>query len=66
MKFQDIKKLSAADQEKTLKEAREALVKLNSQVATGTPPKSPGQIKEYKKTIARVKTLQGQEVKSHG
>lgn len=61
MKFTDIKKLAPEEREKQLVQAQSALIKLNGQVATGTPPKSPGQIKEYKKTIARIKTLARQE-----
>ena len=66
MKFKDIKKLSPEEQQKQIDQAQVALIKLNGQVATGTPPKSPGQIKSYKKTIARVKTAQRQtkEVKN--
>lgn len=33
------------------------LVKLNAQVATGTTPKSPGQIKQVKKNIAKILTM---------
>jgi len=40
-----------------IKELEKELMKLNAQVATGTNPKSPGQIKKIKKTIARIKTV---------
>jgi large subunit ribosomal protein L29 len=58
MKYADIQKLSAADLDKKLTECQVELIKLNGQVATGTTPKSPGQIKELKKTIAKIRTLQ--------
>ncbi|MCA9477522.1 MAG: 50S ribosomal protein L29 [Nanoarchaeota archaeon] len=58
MKYKDLEKLSAADLDKKLKETRVELIKLNGQVETGTTPKSPGQIKNLKKTIAKINTLQ--------
>ncbi len=61
MKFKEIQKLSPQDREKKVKEMRVELLKLNGQVQTGTAPKSPGQIKELKRSIARIKTLETQE-----
>ena len=40
-----------------LEELRKDLIKQNAQIATGTTPKSPGQIKQMKKTIARILTV---------
>ena len=37
-------------------ELKNELMKLNAQVAVGTTPKSPKQLKLIKKTIARIKT----------
>ncbi len=65
MKMAEVAKLSMADREKKLKEIRIDLMKLNGQVQTGTAPKSPGQIKELKKTVARIKTLENQEKKTN-
>ena len=42
--------------ESQLQELKKELVKLNTQVATGTTLKSPGQVKKTKKTIARILT----------
>ncbi len=58
MKAHYIKDLSKEEQEKKLTELQKELMKLNAQVATGTNPKSPGQIKKIRKTIARIKTVQ--------
>lgn len=58
MKYKDLEKLSDVDVEKKLKATQIELIKLNGQVATGTTPKSPGQIKNLKKTIAKIRTLQ--------
>ena len=57
MKFKQLQTLTAQDRDKKLVEAKKELLKLNGQVATGTVPKSPGQIKELKKTIAKLKVL---------
>ncbi|MBC8500452.1 MAG: 50S ribosomal protein L29 [DPANN group archaeon] len=60
MKYKELKALSKENLEKKYEEAKIELIKLNSQVATGTTLKSPGQIKQLKKTIAKIKTLQKQ------
>ena len=64
MKYSDIQKLSVADREKKVNEMKIELLKLNGQVATGTIPKSPGQIKQIKRTLARFKTLETAEKKT--
>lgn len=60
MKFKEIKSLSKEDIDKKMKDMRLELIKLNAQVATGTNPKNPGQIRQLKKSIARIKTRQKQ------
>jgi large subunit ribosomal protein L29 len=64
MKFKDIANMSDADRKKTVSESKAELIKLNGQVATGTTPKSPGKIKQLKKTIAQVLTFENQQKKS--
>ncbi len=64
MKARDIRDLNAEDIAKKTIELKKELMKLNAQVATGTNPKSPGQIKKIKKTIARIKTVQQQKGKN--
>ncbi len=66
MKFKELKALSPADREKKLLEAKQELIKLNGQVATGTTLKSPGQIKQLKRTIAKLLTLQNEEKTNNG
>lgn len=56
MKYKDIKSKSNEELETQLVELRKELIKLNTQVATGTTLKSPGQVKNIKKTIARILT----------
>lgn len=61
MKFKELKEMSSEQREKKLKGARVELTKLQSQVASGTPPKNPGQIKQYKKMIAQYNAIKSQE-----
>lgn len=56
MKYSQIKSMSKEQLEKTKKEAEMELIKLNSQVATGTPPQNPGKIRTLRRTIAKIKT----------
>ena len=60
MKAKDIRALGKEELSKKIAEMKKELIKLNAQVATGTPPKNPGQIKQIKKTIARILTVQGE------
>jgi len=57
MRYEDLKKLGKVELEKTLSDMKIELMKLNAQVAIGTTPKSPKQIRELKKNIARFETL---------
>jgi len=57
MKLKEIRKLKKESAEMKLKELNVELIQLQGQAATGTPPKSPGQIKQIKQAIARLKTV---------
>jgi ribosomal protein L29 len=59
MKFKELAQLGSEEQEKKLKELELELIKLNAQVATGTPPKNAGQLRRLKKDIARIMLLKG-------
>lgn len=61
MKFKAIKALGKEEQEKKLEEAKLELIKLRAQVSTGTPPKNTTQLKQLKKIIAKIKTIQNQK-----
>lgn len=52
----EIKRTSVPDLNKKLIELKKEQIKLNSQAAMGTQLKSPGQIKQIKRNIARIKT----------
>lgn len=49
--------LSKSELNSKLSELNLELIKLNAQVATGTALKNPSQLKDTKKTIARIHTL---------
>ena len=57
MKYEELSKLSKDELEKKMADMRIELMKLDAQVAIGTTPKSPKQIRELKKNIARYETL---------
>lgn len=56
MRYSQIKEMKPEQLKKQLEEAELELMKLNSQVATGTPPENPGQIRELRRTVARIRT----------
>lgn len=64
MKIKDIRAMGRKELKEKLNEARVELMKLYAQVATGTAPKSPGQIKATRKNIARIKTILNQKAKT--
>ncbi len=57
MKFKELSQLSKEELQKKLKELELELIKLNAQVATGTPPKNAGQLRRLKKDLARIMLL---------
>lgn len=56
MKIKEIHSMKDDELTKKISELKTELMKLNAQVAVGTTPKSPKQLKLIKKTIARIKT----------
>jgi len=63
MKVKEIRAMNKEDLTSKLGELRKELSKDNAQVATGTTPKNPGQLKKTKKTIARILTIINQKEK---
>lgn len=59
MKINEIRDLSAANLDKKLAELKEELFNLRFQMATGQC-ENPMKIREVKKSIARIKTVQRQ------
>jgi ribosomal protein L29 len=60
MKFKDMKKLPKDELDKKLQELKTELMKLNAQIAVGTTPKNTKQIRDMKRTLAKVETLKQQ------
>jgi len=62
----ELKNMRNEDLENKLNDLRKELIKENAQIAVGTTPKSPGQVKQMKKTIARIiQLLNTMEVKNN-
>lgn len=57
MKIKELRGMDEENLKSKLIELRNELVKINAQVAIGTTPKNPGQVKNIKKTIARIMTI---------
>jgi ribosomal protein L29 len=60
MRFKDLSNLKPTELEKKQKEAAYELIKLQAQVATGTTPKSPGQLRQLRRLLAKIHTLKTQ------
>lgn len=63
MKYKELKALNSEDIEKKKADAEFEIMKLRSQVATGTNPKNPHQIKNFKKILSRIKKIQDEKNK---
>lgn len=57
MKAKELKAMNEIDLESKSIELKKELMKVNSQIAIGTLPKSPGKVKEMKRTIAKILTI---------
>lgn len=66
MKIKDLRSLSKEERKSKLSELHKELIKNNAQIATGTTPKSPGQVKEIKKTIAKILTIASEKKEPEG
>jgi large subunit ribosomal protein L29 len=63
VKAKDLRKFSQVELDKKMLELRKALMKANAQVATGTVPENPGDVKNLKKGIAIINTLKTEKNK---
>ena len=57
LKIKEIESMGSEELKTKLEELKKELIKHNAQIATGTNPKSPGQVRVMKKTIARILTV---------
>ncbi|MDS0259570.1 50S ribosomal protein L29 [Haloarcula sp. S1CR25-12] len=58
---QEIRDMTPAEREGELDELKTELLNARAVQAAGGAPENPGRIKELKKAIARIKTIQGEE-----
>ncbi len=58
MKVKEIRGMDGNMAAEKMAELKKELVKVNAQVAIGTAIKNPGQIRNIKKTLARIITIQ--------
>lgn len=63
MKAKELRIMNDLDLEYKLTELKKELMKINSQIAIGTVPKSPGKVKEAKRTIAKILTIKKEKSK---
>jgi ribosomal protein L29 len=60
MKFKDVKKMPKDEMDKKLYEMKIELMKLNAQIAVGTTPKNTKQVRDIKRTLAKIETSKQQ------
>ena len=53
----DFKQMNEAQLNDKLVDLRKELMKISTQISTGTVPENPGRVSEVKKTIARIITV---------
>ncbi|MCJ7450193.1 MAG: 50S ribosomal protein L29 [Candidatus Nanohaloarchaeota archaeon QJJ-9] len=63
LKAEEIRDMSAKEREEKLNDLKLELSKEDGKVASGGFPEDPGRIKEIKRTIARIKTIENQKEK---
>jgi len=57
LKIKEIESMDVEELKTKLEELKKELIKHNAKIATGTNPKSPGQVRVIKKTVARILTV---------
>ncbi len=62
MKAKELRLMSEMDLENKSIELKKELMKVNSQIAIGTIPKSPGKVKEMRRTIAKILTIKNEKI----
>ena len=65
MKVKELKIMNELEMDSKSIELKKELMKINSQIAIGTLPKSPGKIREMKRTIAKILTIKNEKFKQN-
>ena len=63
MKTKELKLMNEADMDIRMADLKKELMKINSQIAIGMPPKNPSKAGEIKRTIAKILTLKQEKAK---
>jgi large subunit ribosomal protein L29 len=61
-RMKELKEMDKNSLEKRLTELRKELMKFRAQISTGTPPENPGQVRNIRKSIARIHTLKNLKI----
>lgn len=61
IRMKDIRAMSPEDREKRIAELRTELMRLRTMVKAGGAPENPSQIREIRRTIARILTVENEE-----
>ncbi|MCD6522844.1 MAG: 50S ribosomal protein L29 [Candidatus Diapherotrites archaeon] len=61
LKPKQIREMSPQEREEKLQQLRNELAKERAAIASGTRPENPGRIREIRKTIARILTIQNEK-----
>ncbi len=56
IKKSEMKNMGEAQLKAKLKDLNTELIKINAQISSGTAPQNPGNVREIKKTIAKILT----------
>ncbi|MSR85802.1 50S ribosomal protein L29 [Candidatus Woesearchaeota archaeon] len=57
IKNKELRKMTKQELDNKLLELRKDLIKINAQIGAGTVPENPGNVKNVKKTVARILTI---------
>ena len=63
IKNKDLRNLNRQELNTKLFELKKNLIKINAQIAAGTVPENPGNVKNVKKTVARILTIMNESKK---
>ncbi len=66
LRLKDIRAMSSQDRRKKLTELRTELMRLKTMIKAGGAIENPGHIRELRKTIARILTIENEPLKSAG
>lgn len=61
MNFKELSELTPPERKQKKEDIELELMKERAQIAAGTSPKNPGLLREHKKTLARIKTIEANE-----